>query len=690
MQKFVAYLTRDIATLKSVGQKYAPHMKRLSITQLSHALFHYPHDIIDRRLSSKINDGKIVTLIVKIQEHIDKDPRKHSPYKIRCTYNLGTGIRWIDLVYFKGNSKYLYITYPSGSEIIVSGQATFAFDMLQMVHPIIERISKKDYFCILEPQYGLTYGLTTRHMHSIANEIIHGLKAQSIPELLPQSIIHTHDFVSWFNSIERVHNPNSIDDLQIDSKFRLRLAMDELLTQQISMRLVRNIETTPKKEVYNFSGSFVKQFLQKLPFELTSDQLNAIVDISKDQAGKARMARLLQGDVGSGKTIVALCAILNAVEAGKQGVLMVPTELLARQHFATISQYLASFELNVVVLLGTEAKKERVKIEDDIASGRANIVIGTHALFQERTAFSALGVVVIDEQHRCGVNQRISLVEKGYDVDLLMMSATPIPRTLNMILYGDLDISIMRNKPQGRKKIITTKCSADKIDDLIIKVEAKIAQGHKIYWICPLVKESEKLKLQDVESRYLFLQKHFGPNVSMVHGKMSSSEKDKAMNDFAYGSVGILIATTVIEVGINVPAATIIIIEHAERFGLSQLHQLRGRVGRSDEQSYCVLLYHNHISREGKLRLDVLCKSDDGFEIARKDLEIRGAGDFIGTKQSGIPSFHSYNLFEHGMILDKVAKLAIDYADNLNEATNAWLNIYGYDLAHICSSRACI
>jgi len=455
----------------------------------------------------------------------------------------------------------------------------------------------------------------------------------------------------WKASILSLHNPASEKDLEASNPAQTRLAYDEFLANQLTLAILRLKQRKLKGRSFSTHGANRQKLLASLPWQLTSFQKEALGEIDADMAAPHRMLRLLQGDVGSGKTIVAALAMMNVVDSGAQATLMAPTEILARQHIETLKPYLDAAGIPFTILTGRDKGKARETILDDIASGKAKIIIGTHALFQEGVEFADLGLAVIDEQHRFGVHQRLQLSSKGLGTDVLVMTATPIPRTLTLTAYGDMEVSRIVGKPAGRKPIDTRLIPQDTLDDMIGRIGEQIKKGVQIYWVCPLVEESEILDLAAAEERHLVLQQFYGDKVGLIHGRMKPKDKDAVMEKFAAGEISILVATTVIEVGVNVPNATIMVIEHAERFGLAQLHQLRGRVGRGDQQSYCFLVYASNLTETARERLKILRQTEDGFLIAEKDLELRGSGEVLGTKQSGLIEFRLANLAAHSDLL---------------------------------------
>lgn len=637
---------RSVRTLDGVGPKSAGLFEKLvGGEKIIDLLRHKPIECIHRgdiKALSEINKEGIATTQVTIGAH-SPAKRRGAPYRIGAK---GEDGQPMDIVYFNAPGQWLKDTYPIGKEIIISGKIEFYNDKIQMLHPDYalppERKSEIKAF---EPIYPMTGGLSPKILHKSLNSAIKHLP--DLPEWIDESMIKKYEWQGWGESMRALHNPQSSKETLPDHPIRTRLAYDEALARQLAMQLVRL--TFKKKKGIAFSGStdLRQKLLEALPFDLTGAQKRSLSEIDKDMTSPTRMLRLLQGDVGSGKTVVALGTMLNVINDGYQAAMMAPTEILARQHAETLQPLCDAVGITLITLTGRDKGKERADILEKIESGEAQIIVGTHAIFQDTVNFKNLGCVVIDEQHRFGVHQRLSLSDKGIAPDVLVMTATPIPRTLTLSLFGDMDVSRLDEKPPGRKPIETVLISTDRLGDIAQGLKRKIAEGERIYWVCPLVEESEKMDLASAEDRHTLLQQIYGDRVGLVHGRMKPLEKDQVMQKFAGGDLDILVATTVIEVGVNVPEATVMIIEHAERFGLAQLHQLRGRVGRGSDKSSCILMYNAPLSEAGKERLSIMKKSEDGFVIAEKDLELRGAGEVLGTKQSGLPAMHFVDLDSH-------------------------------------------
>ncbi|GIT85876.1 ATP-dependent DNA helicase RecG [Roseobacter sp. OBYS 0001] len=528
---------------------------------------------------------------------------------------------------------------PEGSRRVVSGKLERFDGLPQMVHPdYIVPESEIDAIPSFEPVYPLTSGITQKVMFKASQSVL-----KMVPEMaewIDPGQMRKAEWPNVMQALALAHRPQSSADIAITAAARERLAYDEMLAHQLTLALARLTERQKRGHATRGDGVLQQRLITSLPYPLTGAQLRAVSDVNTDMGEAVRMNRLLQGDVGSGKTLVAFLALLRAVEGGGQGVLMAPTEILARQHLQSLKPLAEKVGVRLEILTGRDTGKERNKKLDDLANGNIGVLVGTHAVFQKGVTFDDLRLAVIDEQHRFGVQQRLALGQKGAAVDVLVMTATPIPRSLALAQFGDMDVSILDEKPPGRMPIKTALVSVERMDEVVSRLRAVVEEGRQCYWVCPLVEESEVVDLTAAEERYKHLRAAFGEGVvGLVHGQMPASEKDAAMARFEAGETKLLVATTVIEVGVNVPNATIMVIERAEFFGLAQLHQLRGRVGRGEAASTCLLMYQPPLSKSGQHRLEVLRQTEDGFVIAETDLKMRGAGDVIGTAQSGLPRF---------------------------------------------------
>lgn len=650
-------LFTSVRTLSGIGPKVCGLLNKLLNIDPIHdeariidLLELMPHSVIDRRSRPGIAyaiEGSIATLEITIDQHQPPpSARRQLPYKVIAHDDTGE----ITLVFFHAHQSWLEKQLPLGQKVIVSGKVEWFGGRASMVHPDhISTLDNIDQLPMIEPIYPSTAGLSDKTLSRAMHEALNRLPI--LPEWLDESIKKQQNFSSFPVALRRIHSPIDPGDLALESLVRKRLAYDEFLAGQLALGLVRLRTKKLHGKPRCATGQYTQNLLSALPFTLTEGQIKAVQEISNDLSSPELMLRLLQGDVGSGKTVVALMAMAQIAENHAQSALMAPTEVLARQHFATIAPLAQAIGLNAILLTGREKGKLREAILKDIIDGKTDIIIGTHALIQETVAFKDLALTIIDEQHRFGVHQRLSLTSKGNQADMLVMTATPIPRTLVLTAFGDMDVSLLTEKPKGRKPIVTATLPFERLDELLERVSAALARGEKLYWICPLVEDSEVLELTSAEDRYDKLQQRFGAVVGLVHGKMSGAEKDSSMEAFKRGDTQLLVATTVIEVGIDVPDASIIIIEHAERFGLSQLHQLRGRVGRGEKQSSCLLLYKGPLGKTAEARLNVMRETQDGFRIAEEDLKLRGEGELLGTKQSGVAAFHMADLAVHADLL---------------------------------------
>ncbi|WP_377288731.1 ATP-dependent DNA helicase RecG [Rhizobium sp. SG2393] len=640
-----------------VGPLYAKLLGRESITdcRVIDLLFHAPHGLIDRRKQPGIADapqGSIVTITGRVDRH-QPPPRGKSSVPYRVFLHDETGE--LALTFFRVKGDWLSKALPVDDVVTVSGKVDWFNGRASMVHPDhMVKASEAASLPLVEPVYGLTAGLSPKTLKKTIDAAVE--RIPEIPEWLDGPLTAREGFPALKDSFERLHTPR--DELDIDprSPSRRRLAYDEFLAGQLSLALVRQKLRKVAGMPVRGDGRLRQKVLSALPFSLTGSQTTAVAEILADMAGDQRMLRLVQGDVGSGKTVVALMAMLAAVEAGGQAVLMAPTEILARQHHATLSGMARVAGLEVELLTGRMKGKEREAALERIASGDSAIIVGTHALFQDAVSYRNLVLAVVDEQHRFGVHQRLRLTSKGISPHMLVMTATPIPRTLVLAAFGDMDVSKLTEKPAGRKPIKTVIVSNERTGEIVDRLRAALAEGRKAYWICPLVEETEESDLMSVDERFATLKQVFGADVGLVHGQMPGPDKDAAMLAFKSGETRILVATTVVEVGVDVPDATIMVIEHAERFGLAQLHQLRGRVGRGSDASTCILLYKGPLGETSRARLSVMRDTEDGFVIAEEDLKLRGEGELLGTRQSGTPGFRIANLEAHGDLLEIARK----------------------------------
>jgi ATP-dependent DNA helicase RecG len=647
-------LFASVTSLTGVGPKqdklFRYLLARDQTPRLIDLLFHLPASVIDRRARPKIRDavpGTVVTLEVTVDRHRPAPPgRSRAPHLVHASDETGDVV----LTYFRAKPDYVEKLLPVGARRYVSGTAQMFDGTLQIVHP--DRVVDEAGLAKLsgiDPVYPLTEGLALGTLRRAVAMALQRLPA--LPEWISPEILRRCGFPSMAEALHRVHVPLELTDILPEGPFWSRLAFDELLAGQLALALVRAQLRRPAGSRHAGDGHLRNRIIDALPYALTASQQQAVAAIIDDLRQPVRMLRLLQGDVGSGKTVVALLAAAAVAEAGKQTALMAPTEILARQHIKTIAPLAEQAGLRVAILTGREKGRERREITARLGNGDIDLLVGTHALIQDDVAFKALALAVVDEQHRFGVRERLALTAKGEAVDVLVLSATPIPRTLVLTYFGDMDVSELREKPAGRQPIDTRAVSDSRLDEVIDAVGRAVKAGKLVYWICPLVEESETVNLTDAEQRFDSLKARFGDKVGLVHGKMRGSEKDRMMAQFAAAEINLLVATTVVEVGVDVPAATIMVIENAERFGLAQLHQLRGRIGRGSEPSTCLLLYREPLGEMSDARLRVIRETTDGFRIAEEDLKLRGEGDVLGTRQSGLPGYRIARSDVHAQLI---------------------------------------
>jgi len=625
------YLLSDINNIKGIGTKTSKLFKKKNINTIFDLLWSLPRDTIDRTNLVKINElqiGKIQTITINVRKY--NFPRiRNLPNRVLCDDDTGK----LECVFFNSYEGYIKKILPLGSLVTISGKINYYKNKYQITNPThissdINSIKK------IFTSYSLTEGLTEKKYNRIIDEVLKNIP--DLDEWLSDEILKKFNYISWKKSLLELHNPKNIKK---KGDFLSRLIFDEILsTFLINSKVQKNIKKIKKKNKKFGNKEFIK-IKKKIDFDLTKDQLNALDQINNDLKSNQKMFRLLQGDVGSGKTIVSLISSINVISSGFQVCFMAPTEILARQHY-NLARKLFDKNVNIKLLTGKTDYKDRKKILVDLNNNKTNLLIGTHSLFQEKIKYNNLGLIIIDEQHKFGVKQRKKLSDKGgNNCDVLVMSATPIPRTMIMTVFGDMDISIIRTKPKNRKEIKTYSKLDSKIEEIIKFIKKQISEKNQVFWVCPLIEESKKIDHQSSVKRYESLKKIFKDKVGILHGALNKDEKNKILLNFLHKKIDILVSTTVIEVGIDFPNANIIIIENANKFGLSQLHQLRGRVGRGDKESYCILMFKSNLSENAKKRITILKKTTDGFVISEEDMKIRGYGDLLGFKQSGLQSF---------------------------------------------------
>ncbi len=671
-------LFAQVTSLPGIGPRLGKLVEKLAGPQVVDLLWHLPFAVIDRRNAPEVAQAKagdVATLTVTIdQHHVPHSPRQ--PYRVWCSDETGR----LCLTYFNGREDYLKTLLPPGEVRVVSGRIELYQGEVQMTHPDhVVPLAERDSILRVEPVYGLTAGLTQKPLQRAVAAAAE--RAPALAEWQDAAFLARQRWGDWKSSLASVHAPTDEADLAPLHPARARLAFDELLASQLAIALVRHHQRTLAGRATKGDGRLQERALKALPFKLTPSQIFALAEIAADMGKPERMVRLLQGDVGSGKTLVAFLAMLIAVEAGAQAALMAPTELLARQHYGTIAPLAEAAGLKIALLTGRDGQRQKKETLAGLADGSIRIVVGTHALVQEDVEFADLALAVVDEQHRFGVTQRMALSSKSQAVDLLVMTATPIPRTLMLAAYGDLDVSKLTEKPAGRQPIDTRTIPLERIGEVVDAVGRMIGTGARIYWVCPLIEESEDVDLANAEERFRQLGARFPGKVGMVHGRVKSAEREATMAAFSEGRLSILVATTVIEVGVDVPDATVMVIEHAERFGLAQLHQLRGRVGRGTAKSTCLLLYAQPLGETAKARLAIMRETEDGFRIAEEDLRLRGAGELLGTRQSGLPDMRLADLAAHAELLQAArddARLIVERDPDLKTERGAALRALLY------------
>ncbi len=651
------FLYQNVEKLKGIGPKKASYLKNLNINTVIDIFYNLPTRSIDRTQDidfKNLEKGQTITTLVKVKKHhFPFNPKL--PYVIECE----KGSLIINIIYFSIRGNFLRKKYPENKELIISGKVSFYKSNLSVAHPdYIEEIENEDKLRTFENIYPLTRGITLKDIRIVLNNAKNHLN--KFDEWLNENIIKKYNFSSFNESLIKMHFPSVKEDIENRENFRKRLAVDELVSNYFAIRYLKE-KTKKKNESLNLKFDLQGKLINELPFELTKNQYKIINDINNYNNTQYRETVLLQGDVGSGKTIVSLLTAIPFIQKHKQVAYMAPTEILANQIYSNVLNHLDNDEVNPILLTGSS--KNKSKIYEKIEKGIFNFIIGTHAIFQENLNFSSLAYVIIDEQHRFGVQQRLYLAEKGINTNILLMSATPIPRTLALAQYGEIEQVILKEKPAFQKPIITKVSNIDKIKDIEILLKKKISNVSQVYWICPLVEASETQKYKDVETRFKSLKNIFGSEVEMLHGKIKSDQKERIIQNFQKGNIKILVATTVVEVGIDNKNADYIVIENAEKFGLSQLHQLRGRVGRGNNQGYCFALYGKDLPDNTINRLKIFKENLDGFKLSEKDLEIRGTGDILGYRQSGDSLFKFVNVYhDQELIID-----ALQYVKKLIE-----------------------
>jgi len=659
------FLTKNVSILNGVGAKTKILLKKKNIEKISDLLWNFPQGYTDRsnlQTLDKLEIGKVTTIKVKVIKY--NFPRiRNLPNKVICEDLKGK----IDIIFFNSREGYIRKILPLNNEVIISGKINYFKKKYQITNPAyVVPVEKENYVNKIIPKYSLTEGLTEKIYRKLIEQVLN--KVTELEEWHNKEILKKIGNVSWAKSVFYLHDKKGGD---LNSQYYRRLAYDEILSNMLVLSQIRKRIKKLKKRKKIFNNFLSKKLIENFLFSLTQDQKKVIDEINKDLNSNFKMFRILQGDVGSGKTIVSFISVANVVTSNFQATMMAPTEILAKQHFNLAKKIFRSTNINIKLLTGKTNEKEKKIIQTDLANGKINFLIGTHSLFQKNIIFKKLGLVIIDEQHKFGVKQRIELSKKGgKDCDILLMSATPIPRTLVMAVYGDMDVSRIVKKPLNRKEIVTLSKPEEKINEILLFIKKQIDNGSQIFWVCPLIDESSKLDYAAAIKKFNFLSKKFLNKVGLIHGELKKDKKDEVLKNFLERKIDILVSTTVIEVGIDFPNANVIIIENSNKFGLSQLHQLRGRVGRGMNQGTCILLYKKNLSENAKKRIKILKSSNDGFLIAEEDMKLRGFGDVLGYQQSGVKNFkladpiHHEDLFK---IADKHIKQIESNEDNFEK-----------------------
>ena len=666
--KSYEFLLKDISTLKRVGQKTKKILKKKKIETLFDVLLHLPQAFVDRSNLININEleiGKICTIKVQVIKY--NIPRiRNLPNTVKCEDSTGK----INIVFFNSREGYIKKILPLNEWVIISGKVNFYNKKYQITNPAyVVPLEKEDFVKKIIPRYSLTEGITEKVYRNIIEQVLK--KLPFFPEWHNENIMKKFDYKNWRESILHLHDPKIKQDFQSD--YYRRLVYDEILSSLIVLSQIRKKIKKIKKEPKKFGNKLSKKIISNFHFQLTKNQIDIINEINRDLFSQSKMFRLLQGDVGSGKTIVALIAAANVIESGYQVAFMAPTEILANQHYTLANKIFNESNIKTDFLTGKTSNSERKIKINALKENNINIIFGTHALFQKKTEFGNLGLIIIDEQHKFGVKQRMELSKKGGEnCDILVMSATPIPRTLIMTFYGDMDVSKLTEKPSYRKEIISLSKPEIKINEVIKFIKKEITDKNQIFWVCPLIDESKKLDYEAAVKKFEYLNKIFTGKVGLIHGSLKNEQKETVLKNFLDKKIQILVSTTVIEVGIDFPNANVIVIENSNKFGLSQLHQLRGRVGRSNMQGTCILLYKKNLSENAKKRINILKSTNDGFKIADEDMKLRGFGDILGYKQSGIKEFKLADPIHH----DKLFKMA---EMNIKEIENKEQNLKKYE-----------